>query len=158
MATSTPIIPSISIAESNSSVNMESTTPTSPLPPGSKPPQCFKYMTITDKTRRTTHSHATTCDKGFFKEKLTWVRFLGDAGTRLAPGPLDGFRCSTQGTGWYKGSYPTSIGATVTGTVCFGWPRNTCQWKTEISVTECDGFYVFGLPPPPACYLRYCTA
>ena len=37
------------------------------------------------------------------KAELTWVRFSGAAGTRLAPGPMEPFRCGTQGTGWYKG-------------------------------------------------------
>jgi len=120
-------------------------------------PQCSSYMTITDKTRRSTHADAVGCDNGLFKAGPTWVRFSGEAGTRLAPGPAQPFRCGTQGAGWYKGAYPTGPGLTTTGTVCYSWPNNNCQWSNEISVTDCNGFYVYLLHSPPACYLRYCT-
>jgi hypothetical protein len=120
-------------------------------------PQCSNYMRITDETRRSTHAHHTGCDNAIFKGEPKWVRFSGAAGTRLAPGPMEPFHCGTQGTGWYKGTYPTVAGATTTGTVCYSWPGNTCQWSNQISITHCNDFYVFSLRTPPACFLRYCT-
>ncbi|CAM4831415.1 unnamed protein product [Rotaria magnacalcarata] len=137
--------------------NFESTLPTETMLPGSKPSQCSSYTTITDKTRHVSHPDYITCDNAVFKTKPIWVRFSGAAGTRLAPGPVEPFHCGTQGTGWYKGTYPTSIGGTASGTVCYSWPRNSCQWSNQISVTNCGGYYVFHLRAPPACFLRYCT-
>jgi hypothetical protein len=114
-------------------------------------------MVINDETRNARHRDFIQCDQLLFESGPTWVRFSGGAGTRLASTPMEGFRCNTQGTGWYNGSYPTVVGATTTGTVCFGWPNNDCQWSNEISVMNCGKFYVFELDAPPACYLRYCT-
>ena len=119
--------------------------------------QCSNYMLITDETRRSTHAHYTGCDKDIFQEEITWVRFSGAAGSRLAPGPMEPFHCGTQATGWYKGTYPTVAGTTTRGTVCYSWPGNMCLWSNQISISHCDGYYVFALRAPPACFLRYCT-
>lgn len=119
--------------------------------------QCSNYMLITDETRRSTHAHYIGCDNAIFKGEPKWVRFSGAAGTRLAPGPMEPFHCGTQGTGWYKGTYPTVAGTTTTGTVCYSWPGNMCMWSNQVSITRCNDFYVFALRAPPACYLRYCT-
>lgn len=137
----------------------EGTGPTGTVASGvlSNLAQCSTYMTITDKTRHSSQPDYIGCDNAVFKSGPTWVRFSGDAGTRLAPGPMQSFRCGTQGAGWYKGAYPTAPGLTTTGTVCYSWPNNNCQWSNEVSVTDCNGFYVFLLRSPPACYLRYCT-
>jgi hypothetical protein len=120
-------------------------------------PQCANYMLITDETRRSTYEHYTKCDNVIFKSTPIWVRFSGNAGTRLAPGPMEPFHCGTQGTGWYKGAYPLIAGATTSGTVCYSWPGNNCMWSNQISITNCNDYYVFSLRAPPACFLRYCT-
>ncbi len=66
------------------------------------------------------------------------------------------YRCNTHAPGWYGGSYP-GIGLTVSGTVCYNWNSNTCNWSNLIQVTNCNGYYVYGLISPPVCSLRYCT-
>ncbi|CAF4176298.1 unnamed protein product, partial [Rotaria magnacalcarata] len=168
---STPVVPlsTSTTADNNNSVvqtetiNSASTTAfielssTTLILPDSVPPQCISYTTITDKTRHVSHPHYIWCDNAVFKSEPMWVRFSGAAGTRLTSGPMEPFHCGTQGTGWYKGTYPTSIGGTASGTVCYSWPRNSCQWSNKISITNCNGYYVFALPAPPACFLRYCT-
>jgi hypothetical protein len=65
--------------------------------------------------------------------------------------------CGTGSTGWYNGVYPSIPGQTVNGNTCFNWNGNTCNWSTSIRVTNCNGYYVFYLVPPPVCSLRYCT-
>jgi hypothetical protein len=129
------------------------------LPNGQLPSQCSTYMMITDKTRHSSQPGYIGCDNAIFKSKTepTWVRFSGPAGTRLVTGPAEPFRCGTQGAGWYSGTYPLSAGTTISGTVCYSWPGRTCQWSNSISITNCKDYYVFALPSPPACYLRYCT-
>ncbi len=115
-------------------------------------------MPITDKTRHYSQPGYIGCDNAIFKKTTpTWVRFSGGAGTRLVPGPAEPHRCGTQGAGWYSGSYPSKAGATTAGTVCYSWPAKTCQWNNTIAITNCNGYYVFALRAPPACYLRYCT-
>lgn len=121
------------------------------LPPvGGLPTQCSKYMLITDKTRHSSHPSYIGCDNAIFKKELTWVRFSGGAGTRLVTGPAEPFRCNTQGAGWYSGSYPSAAGVTILGAkVCYSWPGNSCQWSNTISITNCNGYYVFALCAPP---------
>jgi hypothetical protein len=129
------------------------------LPPtGDLPSQCFTYMLITDKTRHSSHPGYIGCDNAIFKKLPIWVRFSGGAGTRLVRGPAEPFRCGTQGAGWYSGSYPSTAGANISGTVCYSWPGNSCQWSNVISITNCNSYFVFALRAPPACFLRYCTS
>ena len=85
-----------------------------------------------------------------------WIRFWGGTGTRLIDEPVEPFRCGTQGAGWYAGEYPKETGETTVGEVCYSWPGKSCMWHNMISITECDGFYIFALRAPPACNLRYC--
>jgi hypothetical protein len=114
-------------------------------------------MLISDNTRHSNHPANIGCDTAIFKKLPTWVRFSGGAGTRLINKAAEPFRCGTQGAGWYRGTYPSSTGTTIKGTVCFSWPGNTCQWSNSISITNCNDYYVFALSAPPACRLRYCT-
>jgi len=65
--------------------------------------------------------------------------------------------CDTQATGWYNGVYPSTVGSTNTGTVCYHWTSSTCQWSNSVSVTNCNGYYVFYLTRPSVCNLRVCT-
>jgi hypothetical protein len=65
--------------------------------------------------------------------------------------------CDTSATGWYSGTYPSTAGSTNTGSICYHWTSSTCQWSNSVSVTNCNGYYVFYLSPPTACNLRLCT-
>ena len=122
------------------------------------PFECSRYMLITDHTRHSSHAGYIGCDNAIFKKPPIWVRFSGDAGTRLVRGPAEPFRCGTQGTGWYSGTYPSESGDAISGKVCYRWPGNSCQWSNAISITNGNDYYVFALPAPPACFLRYCTS
>jgi len=85
-----------------------------------------------------------------------WYRIQGAAGTMLADSVVPIYQCSTHATGYYTGTYP-AIGSTVSGTVCYYWSSNTCNWSNSISVTNCNGYFVYYLIAPPVCNLRYCT-
>lgn len=43
------------------------------------------------------------------------------------------------------------------GTACFTWGPYNCHWKQNIRIKNCGKYYVYQLPPPPQCYLRYCS-
>ena len=121
------------------------------------PYQCSNYKSITDGTRRTTNKHGDAeSDHTFFKTPA-WVRFEGDAGTRLANYSVPHGRCGSEGSGWVK--YPTDpeVGETVTQTACFNWNGNSCIWPKKISVTNCGGFLVYALVAPSLSDARYCT-
>ena len=118
--------------------------------------QCSSYSTINDVTRLTTAAGSNVCDTSTFTPNITWVRFSGAGGTLLATSPPPQPQCGTQATGWYSSSLP-SEGMTINGTVCYVYNSNNCNWSNQINVTNCGGFYVFGLIAPPQCSLRYCT-
>ena len=64
--------------------------------------------------------------------------------------------CSTDRSSWVNGDHPTSLYATVTTTVCMHWSSTCCQRSYPVSITQCDGYYVYKLQKPTACYERYC--
>ena len=43
------------------------------------------------------------------------------------------------------------------GRVCFTYGSNNCRWKQNIYIKNCGSYYVYQLPPPPDCPLRYCS-
>ncbi|CAF1444308.1 unnamed protein product, partial [Didymodactylos carnosus] len=103
----------------------------------SLPYQCSSYITINDSTHN--------------------VAYGGGAGTIIVKSAPSINHCGTAAPGWYSGIYPSAIGSTTTGMVCYNANNNTCKWNNSISITNCTTFYVFALFAPPTCNLRYCT-
>ena len=64
--------------------------------------------------------------------------------------------CSTHRSSWVNGDHPTSLYATVTTTVCMHWSSTCCERSYPVSITRCDGYYVYKLQRPTSCYERYC--
>ncbi|CAM4950007.1 unnamed protein product [Rotaria socialis] len=125
------------------------------------PAQCSTYVSNTDATRSATYSGvgSSTCDSPTpFGSNPAWVRFSGAAGTQLATTVVNSSLCSTSATGWYSGVMPSSAGTTNNGTVCYNWTGLSCWQSNIISVTNCNGYYVFLLPATPNCSYRYCTS
>jgi hypothetical protein len=121
------------------------------------PSQCTSYMNISDPTRLASSvSNSAPCDQTLFTT-LTWVRFTGAGGISLSNCPVTLDRCGATVPGWYSGVYPAIAGQLTVGAVCFNWANNTCNYQTNIQVTNCNGYYVYQLPPPPVCNARYCT-
>ena len=86
-----------------------------------------------------------------------WYRFLSPAGTRIAEEAPGKYYCGTRYTGWMQGSHPTSLGETVTRTVCFQLFSNTCQYSSEIKVRNCGHFFLYRLVNTYSCYDGYCA-
>lgn len=122
------------------------------------PSQCSAYTTDSDPTRHYTYNSTTSaCDNSNpFGTSSVWIRFTGAPGSALANGAVPVNRCGTTMSGYYNGTLP-SVGATVQGTVCFASNANTCFNPTTISVTNCNGFYIYYLTAVPSCPARYCT-
>ena len=45
----------------------------------------------------------------------------------------------------------------IVGKVCFRHADDNCYWNRSILIRNCQKFFVYRLPQPPAPYLRYCT-
>jgi hypothetical protein len=125
------------------------------------PPACSAYITINDPTRSVNApGYALGCDNTppFTNQSSpVWMRFEGTGGSTLPLAAPSINLCGTTGTGWYSGQMPASSGQISNGTACFSWYTGTCSFSTSISVANCDSFYIYLLPPPPACMMRYCT-
>lgn len=125
---------------------------------GRLPPQCTSYTVNNDASRNIAASSGTICDATFFPaQSSTWIRFEGAAGTMIPTSPPSANHCSTQATGWMSTPYPTVAGQTIPAVVCYNSGSNNCAYSNPISVTNCNGFYVFALTAPVKCNLRYCT-
>ncbi len=120
---------------------------------------CSSYTTINDPTRSINAAgYALGCDNAapFNQSNPIWIRFVGTGGTTLPLATPGMNLCGSTGTGWYNGVMPSS-GEIANGTACFTWLTNICQYSASISVANCGSFYVYLLPPAPACMMRYCT-
>ena len=92
-----------------------------------------------------------------------WYRVVGEAGTKLSTHAFTTYNnngeCNTNIGGWVSGGdHPTTPHTTVTQEVIFnrsGWTFTTRNHN--ISITNCDGFFVYYLPGTTGCMLRYCT-
>jgi hypothetical protein len=123
----------------------------------SLPPQCSNYTLNTDGTRNAAYTTlGGVCDNTFGVTPM-WVRFSGAPGTMLANCAVVYTNCDTNSAGWYSGVYTSTAGDTTNGTVCYAWLADPCLYSSSISVTNCNGYYVFALTNVPRCSLRYCT-
>ena len=119
------------------------------------PSQCSNYILDTDATRLVSYGNGSVCDQTVYSTAL-WVRFGGSA-TMMVTSPPAVHRCGTYATGWLTGTLPSTAGLTVVGVVCFAWTTTICDFHSQISITNCSGFYVYLLVAPSNCPLRYCT-
>lgn len=128
---------------------------------GALPSACSNYHTLKDAARHVSApGYALGCDNTspfINRTHPVWIRFEHPAGTML-PLTTPGMNvCGTEGTGWYDGVMPSSAGSIVNGTACFTWYSSICRFSVSISVAHCGSFYIYLLPPPPACMHRYCA-
>lgn len=129
--------------------------PTTPAPV--IPFQCTNYTENSDATRSKNYTGSiATCDQTTFS-RAQWVRFTGSSGDIIPTSAVPDNRCGTHAAGWYSSEMPTNSFTTVNGTVCFSWSGNTCNWRSNIQVTNCGSYYVYYLTTPSVCQLRYCT-
>jgi len=94
-----------------------------------------------------------------------WYRFEGEAGTHMpttAPGHR---RCGTAYPGWLRTGHPVLGGRPQQSQVCFSGSYTdptSCSYSTTIHTCTCsyDGgatrVYLYKLPRPYTCNLRYC--
>ena len=117
-------------------------------------------MTNSDPTRLTTFTGCTGCSydtSPYFP--VGWYRFVDGAGTHLATIPPTTGNCGASYPAWYNGSLPATAGLTISSTVCVHASNILCHpsYPIAISVTNCNGYYVFYLPSATTTLIRYCT-
>jgi hypothetical protein len=88
-----------------------------------------------------------------------WYRITGASGSQLYTNPINVGYCGQNYPAWFNGSFPSTPGITISGIVCTNVGGTICpsSYSTTVSVTNCNGYYVFFLVPFTACNVRYCT-
>ena len=116
--------------------------------------ECDNYQSLTTSDRKISNTRGCyTCDSSL----SGWYRFKDAAGTRMPTTCPPTNRCDACSTGWLNGVHPTTADGKVTRQVCFNWSSNCCFWNINIEVRNCGSYFVYNLPPTPACTLRYCS-
>ncbi|CAF1164649.1 unnamed protein product, partial [Didymodactylos carnosus] len=126
---------------------------------GSYPSQCTGYYVLADSTRNigSPTGSGSYGDVSCYNFYTNWYRIMGNAGTMLTTNPTVSYQCASMYPGYYQGTHPATAGQTTTGTVCF--MSSSCLYTTTISVTLCNGYYVYNLPSVSGSCIqaRYCT-
>ncbi|CAF2117405.1 unnamed protein product [Rotaria magnacalcarata] len=123
---------------------------------------CTSYTVVNDPSRNiATSGIGGACDNGsLFNTTICgrWIRFVGTGGTIIPLQSPGENHCGAFLAGWFNGTLPTIIGTAVSGEVCFNVYGAVCRVINSVSIVNCDGFYVYFLPPMVMCNARYCTA
>jgi hypothetical protein len=124
------------------------------------PAQCTSATVINDPTRNVNYAGGAQCDSSTGLVSTGWYKFTGSGGTTIINYPPGLSQCNTVCAGWYSGSYPSTVGSTTSsGTICYVFISGaTCQWSNPVQVTNCNGYYVYYLTPPPTCALGLCIS
>ncbi|CAF1037239.1 unnamed protein product [Adineta ricciae] len=122
---------------------------------------CSSYTTINDPTRSVTQTTVYgVCDQSEIFNATThgsWIRFVGAGGTTiplLSPAPP---ACGAYVVGWFNGTMPTTPGTSMNATICFSVYQSVVLIERQIEVMNCNGFFIYLLPPVDLCNGRYCT-
>jgi len=126
------------------------------------PPQCHprNYKVLQENNRNKN-----------FKTKFKQTKFFRDcvwegpdhyrmklpAGTQIPENAPPYQHCGAYYPGWLNGSHPIHPGEEKPGEICFVWYSDTCGSKTSITITNCDGYYVYNMTKVPYCEFRYCA-
>ena len=129
-------------------------------------------MTISSSTRKFSYFNSDDlywkCDSGSTNSNGDWsgpgwYRVMGGAGTQLSTHAFTNLTrgyCETGIGGWITGGHlqSTTPGQIVNRTIKFDRPGYDYTGRNhDISVTNCDGFFVYNLPGIGTCNWRYCT-
>lgn len=121
------------------------------------PSQCMTYTTNNDSTRNVASGLGALCDNTL---TAGWYRFMGAAGTQISTSTVSRDTCTTYYGGSFSGTMPSTAGTTTYGKMCFNKNGELCYASYSggiIGVTNCNGYYVYYLPPVSSCPTRYCT-
>ena len=132
------------------------------------PNQCVEYMVLDDAKRSVNYideddycDDMNTSSTSYDWHGPGYYRIMSTAGTRLPESSLGRLHCGTLQSGWLWGKHHQAINAEKKMTVCFHSfydDYDDCYRSDDITVTFCDGFYVYMLPNVPVCDSRYCVS
>ena len=115
---------------------------------------CTNYTVLSEADRAQGNTvNNSLCDDGLVPG---WYRFQGAAGNGMADKCVPRYRCGTERPVWLDGLHPTVAEGVVTRKVCYHERDDCCSWSHIIKVKNCGSYYVYELPLPITCPVRYC--
>ncbi|CAM2713207.1 unnamed protein product [Rotaria socialis] len=147
-------------SRSTPTTTTKSSTVTTATVSVSLPIQCYTYSTLTEVYRNYQNGYACCWSPYDTSPSLTpgWYRFTGSAGSSILTTPvLTTNTCGTSYPGYFNGTLPSTVGASVTGTACF-FTGTPCGYSlAPITAVNCSGYYIFYLLPVVNSNYRYCS-
>ncbi|CAF3736867.1 unnamed protein product [Rotaria socialis] len=125
------------------------------------PTQCTSYTSIADTTRLTSYTSCVSCFWDISPYFIAgWYRFIAPGGTQMPAMPPSTGACGAAWPTWYNGTYPSTSGSTVSSAVCAQASGTLCHpsYYMPVSITNCNGYYVFYLTPVSTTNIRYCAS
>ncbi|MDZ4724658.1 MAG: Ig domain-containing protein [Leptospira sp.] len=119
------------------------------------PVECSSYTSFNGDDRTTANTGSTFCDQGVTNN--LWIRFTGTNVRLLSTFIPPSSTCLTDAPGYMTSAHPSTVGTITAKTVCYNWSGNNCFFTNSVNVINCSGYYVYQLPDPTNCSLRYCT-
>ena len=128
--------------------------------------RCNNYYLLNDPTRNSEYALDRNQTNGFCDTDWNtspdwqgpgWYRMSLPSGNTIPEEPVEPFHCNSQAPGWLNSKHPVP-GNTIDGSVCFNSAGNTCKWQTRIKIRHCKNYFLYYLPKPPTCRLRYCAS
>ncbi|CAF2063941.1 unnamed protein product [Rotaria magnacalcarata] len=151
---------STSTSTSTTSSGVTGTAVTAATVSVSLPIQCYTYSTLSESYRNYQNGYACCYAPYDTSPSLTpgWYRFTGSAGSSILTTPvLTTSTCGISYPGYFNGTLPSTVGASVTGTVCF-YTGTPCGYSlAPITAVNCNGYYIFYLMPVVNSNYRYCS-
>ena len=97
-----------------------------------------------------------------------WYRMKEPAGTVIPENVINVNKCGTYSPGWLNGTHPKNVGEVVNRRVCYNYEGHfeepvdykndpQCYRHSDIKIKNCGDFYLYELPEPSDCPLRYCS-
>jgi len=139
------------------------------------PDHCVEYMVLDQADRSVNNEDCVPGGDECYCDKIDcagdtssdwqgpgYYRIMSSAGNRLPESDPGHYQCGTVYPGYLKGEHPQDIYAEKEMIVCFnvGFGYGCDLNHSNITVTNCDGFFVYWLPDTPSTTysrLRYCA-
>ena len=118
---------------------------------------CYHYKNLSDRERKMSYKTPEGSEKCDSQLPEGWYRFVGAAGTKMPTTRVEAFRCGTKYSGWLDGTDPTVEDGEVRRKVCFHDRSDSCKFFNDISVKNCESYFIYKFSKPHSCDSRYCA-
>ncbi|XP_063442414.1 uncharacterized protein LOC134722722 [Mytilus trossulus] len=113
---------------------------------------CDAFKSLNNAEKRSTGFYVDwTSDDPLTDETLEedWYRVMSDNGDEMAISPPGMKFCGTTNPIWLNGTLPSFEDGNKSVIACMQTHNSVCEQTLDIVIRNCDGYYVYFLPPTP---------